>query len=122
MRICMPAKTLFGEHGLGPHQVCDVGDQPRHEPGLALRRGQDHVVDEAVPNMAGCSCNRPSASQMRPSPIWMVRARTRTGVRCAHRTHPWPSRMIGASSARVRSAWNWWVAASDGSTHTWIMK
>ena len=35
--------------------------------------------------------------------------------------HAWP-RMIGANSARVRSAWNWSVEARDGSVHTCSMK
>ena len=52
----------------------------------------------------------------------MVRALTRLPAAPARSAaHAWP-RMIGASSARVRSGWNWWVEARDGSVHTWSMK
>ena len=106
MRIWMPAKTPFVSAGCAAMRCAMCVMTLERKPGWPWAEGRITLLAKAGPNISGWSCRRPSSSQMMPRPIWMVRALTRLTPGTRLPAHAWPS-MIGASSARVRSGWNW---------------
>ena len=127
MRTWMPAKTLFASVGWTETRCATLGHRSGHEVRLALGHREDDAVGEVRAEHLGLQLEQPVEEPDEAEPDLDRPCGHPPRCRCPHgrvveaAAHAVP-RMIGTSSARVRSAWNWWFAASEGSVHTWSMK